>query len=92
MGNLIIKIKGCYEVSLGDTIGVGTPEKTKNLLNALAPFDINKLAVHFHDTYDKAIPNILVALEVFNYDLFHLAWCFCCRFFCFRFGRMSLCW
>ncbi|CAD8096308.1 unnamed protein product [Paramecium sonneborni] len=54
---------GCYEVSLGDTIGVGTPEKTKNLMQALSQFDFKKLAVHFHDTYDRAIPNILVALE-----------------------------
>ena len=54
---------GCYEVSLGDTIGVGTPEKTHVLLDSLIKsFPVEKLAVHFHDTYDKAIENILVAL------------------------------
>lgn len=52
---------GCYEVSLGDTIGVGTPEKTRLLCEALtAPRE--KLAAHFHDTYGNAIDNILVAL------------------------------
>ena len=52
---------GCYEVSLGDTIGVGTPEKTRLLCEALtAPRD--RLAAHFHDTYGNAIDNILVAL------------------------------
>lgn len=53
---------GCYEVSLGDTIGIGTPEKTQLLLDAHKEFDKNKIGVHFHDTYDRAIPNLLVAL------------------------------
>lgn len=54
---------GCYEVSLGDTIGVGTPEKTHLLLDSLKKhFPMEKLAVHFHDTYDTAIENILIAL------------------------------
>ena len=53
---------GCYEVSLGDTIGAGTPEKTEALMQALtAPKD--KLAAHFHDTNKTAIENILVALK-----------------------------
>jgi hydroxymethylglutaryl-CoA lyase len=52
---------------LGDTIGSGTPEKTERLLNELSKFDMNKLAVHFHDTFDRAIPNILVALEVHSW-------------------------
>jgi hydroxymethylglutaryl-CoA lyase len=53
---------GCYEVSLGDTIGVGTPEKTQKLCDTLtAPKD--KLAAHFHDTFGNAIENILVALS-----------------------------
>jgi hydroxymethylglutaryl-CoA lyase len=53
---------GCYEVSLGDTIGAGTPEKTEALMNAVsAPRD--KLAAHFHDTNKTAIENILVALK-----------------------------
>ena len=54
---------GCYEVSLGDTIGVGTPEKTRLLLESLQDFEKSRLAVHFHDTYDRAIQNLLVALE-----------------------------
>lgn len=55
---------GCYEVSLGDTIGVGTPQKTDVLLQGLVnKYDVERLAVHFHDTYDTAIENILVALK-----------------------------
>jgi hydroxymethylglutaryl-CoA lyase len=55
---------GCYEVSLGDTIGVGTPIKTATLLESVLPFIAsNKLAVHFHDTYGQALANILVALQ-----------------------------
>lgn len=55
---------GCYEVSLGDTIGVGTPIKTQTMLQhvlEVAPAD--KLAVHFHDTYGQALANILAALQ-----------------------------
>ena len=55
---------GCYEVSLGDTIGVGTVATTGNLLadlrNSVSP---ELTAVHFHDTYGQALPNILTALE-----------------------------
>lgn len=59
--NELLKM-GCYEVSLGDTIGIGTPDKAKKLFDALsAPTD--KLAMHFHDTYLNAIENILVGLE-----------------------------
>ena len=55
---------GCYEVSLGDTIGVGTPGSTKKLLEAvLKEVPAEKLAVHFHDTYGQALANIYVALE-----------------------------
>jgi hydroxymethylglutaryl-CoA lyase len=55
---------GCYEVSLGDTIGVGTPVKTQQMLNTvLNIIPENKLAVHFHDTYGQALANILVALQ-----------------------------
>lgn len=53
---------GCYEVSLGDTIGVGTPELTRELMETLSA-DRDRLAAHFHDTGDKAIENILVALS-----------------------------
>ena len=53
---------GCYEVSLGDTIGAGTPAKTDALMRTLtAPK--TKLAAHFHDTNKTAIENILVALK-----------------------------
>mmetsp|Transcript_42057 Transcript_42057/g.108231 ORF Transcript_42057/g.108231 Transcript_42057/m.108231 type:complete len:282 (+) Transcript_42057:120-965(+) len=56
---------GCYEVSLGDTIGVGTAGSTRLLLSLLRQsFDISKIAVHFHDTYGQALANILVALDV----------------------------
>ena len=55
---------GCYEVSLGDTIGVGTPLKTAALLNLLLnEIPADKLAVHFHDTYGQALANILIALQ-----------------------------
>jgi hydroxymethylglutaryl-CoA lyase len=55
---------GCYEISLGDTVGVGTPEKVKTMLNAVATkVDMSKLAVHFHDTYGQALANIYSALQ-----------------------------
>ncbi|KAJ3127186.1 hypothetical protein HK098_006638 [Nowakowskiella sp. JEL0407] len=55
---------GCYEVSLGDTIGVGTPELMYDMLSAVsAVVPMEKLAVHCHDTFGRAIPNIKVALE-----------------------------
>ncbi|CAM9155613.1 unnamed protein product [Ascophyllum nodosum] len=56
---------GCYSVSLGDTIGIGTPGTTLALLDNLreAGVSANKLAGHFHDTYGQALANILVALE-----------------------------
>lgn len=55
---------GCYEISLGDTIGVGTPDKVNAMLDAvLAAVPADKLAVHFHDTYGQALTNIYVALS-----------------------------
>jgi hydroxymethylglutaryl-CoA lyase len=55
---------GCYEVSLGDTIGTGTPSKTAALLDAVLPLlSPDKIAVHFHDTFGQALANILVALQ-----------------------------
>lgn len=54
---------GCYEVSLGDTVGKGTVQKTRELFEALKSFDNGKIAVHFHDTFDNAIENILEALQ-----------------------------
>ena len=55
---------GCYEVSLGDTIGVGTPGKARAMLRAVADaVPMQALAVHFHDTYGQALANILACLE-----------------------------
>lgn len=55
---------GCYEISLGDTIGVGTPLKTKKLIDLVnEKVPIENLAVHFHDTYGLALTNIYVSLE-----------------------------
>lgn len=55
---------GCFEVSLGDTIGVGNPSSTAELLDTcLQHIDANQLAVHFHDTYAMSIANIVTALE-----------------------------
>lgn len=56
---------GCYEVSLGDTIGVGTPEKAKRMIEATAKaVPLDKLALHFHDTYGQALANIYAGLEL----------------------------
>ena len=55
---------GCYEISLGDTIGVGTPGKARAMLRAVAgEVPMPALAVHFHDTYGQALANILACLE-----------------------------
>ncbi|MGY1409344.1 MULTISPECIES: hydroxymethylglutaryl-CoA lyase [unclassified Luteimonas] len=55
---------GCYEISLGDTIGVGTPRKARAMLRAVAgAVPMTSLAVHFHDTYGQALANILACLE-----------------------------
>ncbi len=55
---------GCYEVSLGDTIGVGTPAKARAMLRAVAAeVPMPALAIHFHDTYGQALANILACLE-----------------------------
>jgi len=55
---------GCYEVSLGDTIGVGTPLKTKRMLDLLlSQIPVNKLALHCHDTYGQALSNVLIGLQ-----------------------------
>lgn len=56
---------GCYEVSLGDTIGVGTPGSMARMLEAvIKEVPVSALAVHCHDTYGQALANILVALQV----------------------------
>ncbi|WP_371182327.1 hydroxymethylglutaryl-CoA lyase [Xanthomonas sacchari] len=55
---------GCYEISLGDTIGVGTPGKARAMLHAVAAaVPMDALAVHFHDTYGQALANIAACLE-----------------------------
>ncbi len=55
---------GCYEISLGDTIGVGTPGKARAMLRAVASeVPLAALAVHFHDTYGQALANLLACLE-----------------------------
>ncbi|AWM01171.1 hydroxymethylglutaryl-CoA lyase [Bradyrhizobium amphicarpaeae] len=55
---------GCYEVSLGDTIGVGTPTKAKEMLRAVAAnVPAARLAMHFHDTYGQALANLYAGLE-----------------------------
>jgi hydroxymethylglutaryl-CoA lyase len=55
---------GCYEVSLGDTIGVGTPRKARELLRAVAGHvPIAHLAMHFHDTYGQALANLYAGME-----------------------------
>jgi hydroxymethylglutaryl-CoA lyase len=55
---------GCYEISLGDTIGVGTPVKARQLLRAVAgTIPIANLAMHFHDTYGQALANLYAGME-----------------------------
>lgn len=54
---------GCYEISLGDTIGVGTPNKVHDMLNAvIRHVPVEQLALHCHDTYGQALANIYAGL------------------------------
>lgn len=56
---------GCYEVSLGDTIGVGTPDKAQAMAKAVAEaIGTERTALHFHDTYGQALANVLACLEL----------------------------
>jgi len=56
---------GCYEISLGDTIGTGTPRKTQAMIEACArEVPVAKLAGHYHDTYGQALANIYASLEL----------------------------
>ena len=56
---------GCYEISLGDTIGVGTPGSFRNMLRSVTSrVPVEHLAVHCHDTYGQALANILTSLEL----------------------------
>jgi hydroxymethylglutaryl-CoA lyase len=56
---------GCFELSLGDTIGVGTPRHVEALIEAFTgrAVDVGALAVHFHDTYGQGLANVLTALQ-----------------------------
>jgi hydroxymethylglutaryl-CoA lyase len=55
---------GCYEISLGDTIGVGTPAKARELLRVLGQeVPVSNLAMHFHDTYGQALANLYAGME-----------------------------
>ncbi|WP_445293236.1 hydroxymethylglutaryl-CoA lyase [Chitinimonas taiwanensis] len=56
---------GCYEISLGDTIGVGTPAKARAMMAAVAEvIPVSQLAAHFHDTWGQALANIYAVLEL----------------------------
>ena len=56
---------GCHEISLGDTIGVGTPGRTRAMLEAVAQrVPVERLAGHFHDTYGQALANVYAALQL----------------------------
>jgi hydroxymethylglutaryl-CoA lyase len=56
--------QGCYQVSLGDTIGVGTPTRARQLLRAVAgDVPLAHLGMHFHDTYGQALANLYAGLE-----------------------------
>jgi hydroxymethylglutaryl-CoA lyase len=64
VANALYKM-GCYEISLGDTIGVGTPIAVNTMINTVAEsIPIEKIAVHFHDTYGQAIANSYAALQL----------------------------
>lgn len=55
---------GCYEISLGDTIGVGTPSQARTMVDAVATVvPVNRIALHFHDTFGQALSNILSCLQ-----------------------------
>ncbi len=56
---------GCYEISLGDTIGTGTPAEARRLIEAVAAhIPIGEIGVHFHDTYGQALANLYACLEM----------------------------
>ena len=60
----ILKDMGCYEISLGDTIGVGTAKAARSLVKAVAAeIPMQAIAVHFHDTYGQALANVYACLE-----------------------------
>ncbi|WP_018719333.1 hydroxymethylglutaryl-CoA lyase [Arhodomonas aquaeolei] len=60
-----LQAMGCYEISLGDTIGVGTPRKAQRMVEAVAErVPISRLAAHFHDTYGQALANLYAVMEL----------------------------
>jgi len=60
-----LKSMGCYEISLGDTIGTGTPEEARRMIAAVAEYvPIEEIGVHFHDTYGQALANLYACLEM----------------------------
>jgi len=62
---------GCHEVDIADTIGIGTPERTKRVFEAIATrYPLDRFSGHFHDTYGQAIANVYAALEV-GVSIFH---------------------
>lgn len=69
LGNVVRVAKtlydlGCYEISLGDTIGVGTPRRTAEMIRAVMDYvPANAIAGHFHDTYGQALANIWAAID-----------------------------
>ena len=59
-----LRAMGCYEISLGDTIGTGTPAKARAMVEAVAErVPVRRLALHFHDTYGQALANLLAVME-----------------------------
>jgi hydroxymethylglutaryl-CoA lyase len=64
--NIALRLQdlGCYEISLGDTIGVGTPTNALEMIETVAQkVEIGQLAAHFHDTYGQALANIYAVLQ-----------------------------
>jgi hydroxymethylglutaryl-CoA lyase len=56
---------GCYEISLGDTIGVGTAMQARDMVTAVAQeIGVERVAIHFHDTYGQALANVLACLDL----------------------------
>ncbi len=56
---------GCYEVSLGDTIGTGTPVKAQEMIEAVAAYvPVERLGAHFHDTYGQALANLFAVMQM----------------------------
>lgn len=73
IANIVQKMyeMGCYEISLGDTIGVGNPASMRALIEAVSKVvPIHVIAVHCHDTYGQALANILTALECGKTSIF----------------------